>query len=89
MITNKKQRGPKGSSLSGAAVFNKQENRPDSRPLYFLIWRIFAQITQAVLVCVEVQITEGGGNCRRRGGHFLEREVRLIAQEVTVQPALL
>lgn len=31
----------------GAAVFNNQESRPDSRTLYFLIWRILTQITQA------------------------------------------
>lgn len=59
--------GYKESIAFGDAVFNNQENRPDSRPLYFLIWRIFTQITQAGLICVEVQITEGRCNCRRRG----------------------
>lgn len=56
--------GYKRSIAFGAAVFNNQTNTPDSGPLYFLIWRIFTQITQAGLIRVEVQITEGGCNCR-------------------------
>lgn len=59
--------GYKESIAFGAAVFNNQENRPDFHPLYFLIWRIITQMTQAGLIWVEVQITEERCNCRRRG----------------------
>lgn len=55
----------------GSAVFNNQESGPDSHTLYFLIWGIFTQITQAGLIWVEIQIIEEGCNCRRRRGHSL------------------
>lgn len=56
----------------GTAVFHNHENGPDSSPLYFSIWRIFTQITQASLIWVEVQITEGGCNCRRHEANLWE-----------------
>ena len=71
----------------GSAVFNKQESQLHSHKLYFIIWGIFTQMTQASLIWVEIQIIEEGCNCSRCEAVLWERSEADCAGSHIIGPA--